>query len=151
MAKKPRKKFYKTPSPVLNERRIKVAEWMADGLGRADIIRNSTKEDPPWNVTSRTIDEYMAFVWKDWKQLYADERGIVREEAVAVRKRLYVRCLKKGDMRTALSARDSLDKIRGVLVDRNLNMNLDSEKSFELTPEEEKRLARELGVVFKKK
>jgi hypothetical protein len=123
-----------------------VEEWLSDGLSTWEIVQNGSQK---WNISRRQIGKYIAKAKEQWKEIREKESKHFLEEAEAIRKRLYRRCLAVKDHRTALATRDSLDKIRGILREREIPfmLNLDANKLPSKTKE---RLDKELSIIFGK-
>ncbi len=97
-------------------RRLQQIEtWLADGYTRADILRLVGNEG--WGIARSMVDSYIAAVGRKWKKEYMDSKNSQVEVALKKRERLYLRALKKDDLRTALAVEDSISKIKGILVD----------------------------------
>lgn len=143
-------KRHKSTSAEVISRKLKVENWLADGLTRSAILQKAKEEN--WNTSHDMIDRFIHAVKESWKKMAESDHPYYFQEANITRQRLYLRALQRNDIRTALAIRDSLDQLRGQFVNRNLNMNLnnENEKNFNLSPEEEKRLAKELGIIYNK-
>ena len=111
----------KSTQTELYRRIMEVEQLMADGFGRRDICQHGSKNG--WNVTNRQIDRYMEVVSKRWIKQHEAEKDRILSTAIKKRERLYLRALKKEDLRTAISIQDSLDKLRGLFVDKVETVN----------------------------
>ena len=95
---------------------MQIETWMADGYPRSNILQFVRKEE--WGIANRTVDDYIGAINRRWDQNYKGALPGARARAIKKRERLYLRALKKDDVRTALAVQDSADKIAGIIVDK---------------------------------
>ena len=108
-----RKKTVK-PSIIEKQKRILlVADKLCDGLGIREIAKDQRVIQ--WNVERECLYQYIKTAWKDIGSFQSGELEDKIVKAIAERDRLKVRSVAKGDLRTALAAMDSRDKIEGIL------------------------------------
>jgi len=110
---------HKTPrvKNVDKKKRIyEIAEMLLNGLGYAEIIRTDIYKS--WGIGQQQLLADISTAWKDIGSWKLENLMQSKTKAIAERDRLKVKALGVGDLRTALSAMDSRDKIEGILTDR---------------------------------
>jgi xanthine/CO dehydrogenase XdhC/CoxF family maturation factor len=156
--KKKLKNTSKRANHIVIEYRVsKVREWLADGLQRADMCKLiQTKEDATkWDISlckGGGLDDYIHRVREELRKEAEKSRPFRLEESELKKRRLYNRAVAKQDYATARAILFDLDKLQGNITDRGMSVQVPiTGDGFDLTEEESKRLAQELGVVFNKK
>lgn len=96
-----------------------VEQFLLKGWSYTQIIRYGSET---WKITSRQVDNYLEQVRAKWSEVYAEQSKHNLELAINRREKLYQET-RKDDKALALMILNSLDKIKGLFVDRVENSN----------------------------
>jgi predicted subunit of tRNA(5-methylaminomethyl-2-thiouridylate) methyltransferase len=104
----------KHPNKTEMEHRINViTSAIVDGFGRNDILHQ--KEVKTWNVTSRTIDNYIREARQKIIEDIAEERISIIETSIRRLERIYQKALADENYKEANNAIMNIAKITGVI------------------------------------
>ena len=94
-----------------DERRSIIAKLILDGYSRRDIVRNCAKM---FRVSERQIEEYYIQCGKEFKKAAMADRGTEFKKAIQRALRLYNKCLKDNDRRSAVAVFKELNELLGL-------------------------------------
>ena len=97
-----------------------------------DIVKYSAEK---WKIKEGQVCKYLKEIKENWQRSLQADMKEHASLAIKQREDLVIQAIKKGDLRTALSAMDSRDKIKGLFEDKvnisgevNLNQKIDLSK-----------------------
>ena len=109
------------PSPgasrrgILPERIAFVERQLVGCVPHQQIERQLARK---WSVTTRTIRNYIAKVYKDWNKRRAEDPRDRREQIALALGKVYRKALQADDYRACVAALDRLGRLHGVFVEQ---------------------------------
>lgn len=109
------KKAHRSTRAETEHRITKVAELIAGGFRRSDILRY-VAEKTDWNLTDRQIDKYISRATEYFKELSKVDREAAYGEAIYGTRLILAMALNTQDLQRALAARKELHALQGLYV-----------------------------------
>ena len=146
------KKKSKASSAEVIARKLQVEDWLKYGLTRSDIVKQV--KILGWKISTEkgsVLDGYIHFVKENWAELAKAESPFQLHESEQKKYSLYLEARQKGDYSTARAILSDLDRLHGLIRDRGVVAQIPINGGFNLTEEEEEQLAKDLGIIYKKR
>ena len=112
---------------VVEQRVSQVYEMLLRGYSRSEVFRFASEQK--WGITERQVENYIARATEAIREDSEERREQEFARAVLDLYRLYRRCLKDNQLKTALECRKEIHKLYGLYAPtKNVNINSDVSK-----------------------